>query len=360
MRTAVAGALIFSLAACDGWGAYPPEASSWETFELWSVRPDGSDRHRVFADFNARRSVVELVGTSGGSDPVFVSLSNQGLLGVRPSEQRLVEVLALEGAASFTISPDGFSVAFVRNQNELWLASIDGSEIRPLVRDSVWLNQLRWLPDGRSVAYARTPPFITNRKQGGVWIVGVDDSSSKRLTHTATIGFDILADRSAVVFAADTTTTTSGWQRPTNVFLQRTDEPEPVVLAPGGAPQFTPDGRQIIFLAKSLGRSPIVVHVSDLTGFNQRPILTASRPIRQVPVITSDGRSLIVRTLDKIIGVDLSSGESTLLSRSEDHEKFDDREWTGFMATIGDLILARDDSQIYYFLTSRFYYEPRG
>ena len=76
---------------------------------------------------------------------------------------RLKDVFDLEYASDPQISPDGESVAFVRNSfdimqdrrvSQIWI--IKNGQVRPLVSGQDSSNSPRWSPDGRRLAYAST------------------------------------------------------------------------------------------------------------------------------------------------------------------------------------------------------------
>lgn len=53
------------------------------------------------------------------------------------------------------ISPDGRRIVYVRDESELWLINVDGSDPRRLTRhsDTCALDSPRWSPDGTRIAY---------------------------------------------------------------------------------------------------------------------------------------------------------------------------------------------------------------
>lgn len=73
-----------------------------------------------------------------------------------------IDVFELEYAADPQISPDGSSVAYVRRSNDImtdrtrsniWIASADGSDHRPILSGKANFSSPRWSPDGGRLAY---------------------------------------------------------------------------------------------------------------------------------------------------------------------------------------------------------------
>jgi acylaminoacyl-peptidase len=82
-----------------------------------------------------------------------------------PGRLRLADVFELEWASDPQISPDGERVVYVRNfmdvmhdrrRSNLWLATTDGGDHRPLTTGLANHFAPRWSPDGRRLLYAST------------------------------------------------------------------------------------------------------------------------------------------------------------------------------------------------------------
>jgi Tol biopolymer transport system component len=124
------------------------------TWDLWTVRPDGSALERLTDDSGNDRQPtwspaggrVAFVSDRGGSPDLYVLE-----LGGRP--KRLVAWEGRESQPDW--SPDGRRLVFVSDkggETRLWTVAVDGGMPRPLTTAPFAAASPRWSPDGRVIA----------------------------------------------------------------------------------------------------------------------------------------------------------------------------------------------------------------
>lgn len=66
--------------------------------------------------------------------------------------------------------------------SELWLAQRDGKVVRQLFADPFnYISYVRWSPDGKQIAFIKTPDTQTPFTVGELWVVGADGSDPRQL-----------------------------------------------------------------------------------------------------------------------------------------------------------------------------------
>jgi hypothetical protein len=88
---------------------------------------------------------------------------------------------------NFTWSPDGRRLAYVvaaeDSSPELWVASVDGDEAPVLLihgREELF-SVPSWSPDGRTLAFSRTPLGAETASTSDIWLVNVDEGNPRPL-----------------------------------------------------------------------------------------------------------------------------------------------------------------------------------
>jgi Tol biopolymer transport system component len=146
--------------------------------DIWLMRPDGSDQHRLTSD-GGEKSLLQW--TPAGSRILFST--RDGTYAVSVVGGTPVKVVTAPAAV---LSPDGTRFAYGNDQG-LWTADANGQN--PTRLTDVPAGDPAWSPDGSTLAFVGTrafpelasPKFGTPRRQD-VYTVRVDGSDLHRLT----------------------------------------------------------------------------------------------------------------------------------------------------------------------------------
>jgi TolB protein len=231
---------------------------------LWSIRPDGSHRHRISLRQNCKRPSLSpdrkwivFDGTPPGKLPLTdfdVQVAR------RDGTGRRILVSSDDRELDARWSPDGTRISFERRRwaegddwrdSWIWTMRPDGGDARPLVRGS----SARWSPDGKRLVFSAPTPG----SDGDLFVIDADGTGLHRLLATPRLeqpnawspdGKKILftrypSDRESDVYAMDAAGTNV--RRLTRAVRQDV----------GGT--WSPDGSRIVFTSERLGRTHLFV-----------------------------------------------------------------------------------------------------
>jgi Tol biopolymer transport system component len=249
--------------------------SPWPS--LWSIRPDGSHRRRVFRTHqNCKRPVLS---------PNRKWIAFDGTPpGQRPLSQFDIQVMRRDGIGRRTLvpspdretdpqwSPDGTRISYVRlaeadvedwRKSWIWTVRSDGTGARRLVLGS----NARWSPDGKRLVFSAP----TAQSDGDLFVINADGTGLRRLLATprrvewptdwSPNGKKILFTRS--IFGADSTDVYVMNADGTNVRRLTHVRGEDV----GGT--WSPDGTRIIFASRRFRLSHLFVMKANGRGERQ-------------------------------------------------------------------------------------------
>jgi len=217
------------------------------------------------------------------------------LLFVDESGRRAGSLTEPPAADSFDVtpawSPDGKSVAFSSSRGGgaagLWTVAADGSAPpRRLTTPPEGIDfQPAFAPDGRSLVYTAA------RAAGhAVWILSLDGGAARLLAADAV--------RPAWSHRGDLIAYTRqvGPRDPPEVWLVAPDGGGARKLTDGAGAAFTPDDRQLAFIAKGEGRLDGDLWIVGIDGAGRRRLVDDALGDEQSPSFSSDGRFLFAES----------------------------------------------------------------
>jgi Tol biopolymer transport system component len=207
-------------------------------------------------------------------------------------------------------SPDGTQLAFTRNvpcgedcgRDDLYVVNADGSNLHHLATPITTVEAPAWSPDGEWIAF----PYSTGDEGAishSIWEIRVDGSDLHQVTYPA----PNVAEDTGVQFSPDGTRlvierdlASCGWC-PAIFTVDATDGGNPVRVSPRGAngfdhPDWSPDGRWIVFRTQSGRSGASAVFVAHPDGTHLQMILDGRRNGRgfKSSTFSPDGRQLVI------------------------------------------------------------------
>jgi Tol biopolymer transport system component len=104
--------------------------------------------------------------------------------------------------AGYAVSPDGSLLAYVRDgdegANQIFIAGIDGTDVRQVTHDAMGAFEPAWSPDGTRIAYTGSPAGGGSRN---LFVLDVDSGESTQLTDEGLVeGPSFTPDGSSVLY----------------------------------------------------------------------------------------------------------------------------------------------------------------
>jgi len=240
--------------------AFTDKPSKDEPAKIFLISPDTLARHPLTAP-TRNLGGVEFVNL-GDSEPVF--------------------------------SPDGQSVAFVRQNSlvsaDIYIVPIAGGEPRRLTFENAAVGGLTWTADGREIIFSSSNPFVRN---GSLWRIQASGGAPERFT---VAGYGVMSphisrrgNRLAYVQASgdyniynmDVSDTAVSKNPPTKLIASTRNDV---------SPQFSPDGRRIVFASDRSGNSEIWMCDSD--GSNVVQMTSLNKALAGTPRWSPDGQQI--------------------------------------------------------------------
>jgi Tol biopolymer transport system component/DNA-binding winged helix-turn-helix (wHTH) protein len=188
-----------------------------------------------------------------------------------------------------SFSPDGKEVAFRRISSpwvtDIYLAAVDADETRRLTFDKTVIEGVTWLADGKNLVFA-------SHRAGdmALWKIPVSGGTPERLSVSSTN-----AERPAISRQGDKLAYTAGsthtsiWKLDLDASGRALRPAKPLIVSSSWdyGPQFTPDGRKIVFDSHRSGNPEVWVANAD----GADPIqLTSLKVLSGTPRWSPDGK----------------------------------------------------------------------
>ena len=269
---ASAGLIVFSAAGSDG------------RFDLYSARPDGSDRKQLTRQGNN----ITPAWTPDGTRIIFASdrTGTRELYVITESDREPSRIATSVAGNKLTpsMSHDLSKIAFavedpVTGHPEIWIASADGAAPRRLTTTPkastgpTWALFPRFSPDDARILYASTQSGSSQ-----IWIMNADGTGNRQLTSgVSTDAPDANApnwspDGTRIVFwAGHETRYGEVWTMDADGThrKQLTEQPAPIS---SDNPAWSPDGGTIIFDSNRSGTT-VEIWIMKSDGGDQRRLI---------------------------------------------------------------------------------------
>ena len=255
----------------------------------------------------ALAAAAALASGSTAATPPIASVP--GLV-VSQGDRIYVEGRQIARGSQPTWSPDGRRIAFVR-LGEIWVAGADGRNARRLTRMREPVAFPAWSPDGRTIAFAGVRNVYTVPAAGG---------AVKRLTHSrkpwlvrTTPSYS--PDGRTIAITASTDAFNS------DVFLMRADggslrrltrsQGTHDRLAEEHQPDFSPDGRRIVFTSNRDGNFEL--YAIGVDGRGERRLTRTPRQDESGARYSRDGRRILYESNGRIAHVAADGRDARVL-----------------------------------------------
>lgn len=237
---------------------------------------------------------------------------------------------AIEGGSIYSASPDGTMFAYSRccsAPNPVFMANVDGTEVRPLTPEGVDGIGPRWSPDGSTVVYQRRD--FTTLEIGNLVLVDATSGETTRITNLdpAFHGWWFMAPS----FSPDGQTITfhlprgrqgagTGW----DVWSVPVTGGEPTLLVPDASMgAYGPDGEQLLYLDSPRGIwTSSRLMVADADGGDPRVLVQGDKI--NFPRWSPDGTKIVYTDVGGTYVVDEATGETSLVAEGGPADWFDE------------------------------------
>ena len=212
-----------------------------------------------------------------------------------PDDKRQLTTSTGQADLNPRFSPDGKTVAFLREEErgalgrDIFLVRLGGGEPKRLTFDNVISGGLDWTPDGAYII------FSSNRLsgQGRLWKVRTSGGQPEPLpVGQGGAYFPALSRDGRRLAYTQADTNTNIWRYEVPRSKGQSAPPTKLIASAGDNfdPQFSPDGKRIVFVSDRSGSREIWVCDSD--GSNPRQLTFFGGPHVGVPFWSPDGRQI--------------------------------------------------------------------
>jgi Tol biopolymer transport system component/DNA-binding winged helix-turn-helix (wHTH) protein len=279
-----------------------------ESAELYLISPLGGPERKIAERREIRHWVKSIVlhASDWSPDGKWLAISEATssrdpvslyLLSPESGEKRRITTppAGANGDGNAVFSPDGKTIAFVRyggsGASDLYLASLAGAEPRRLTFDNATIMKLAWMPDGREIL------FLSNRSGSvfpSLWRMPAAGGTPALVKSAGTdlTGFAISRQGARLAWS-QTIANANVWQIELAGTTTLRQKAKTLISSTRQdvSPQFSPDGRKIVFASSRTGSWEIWVCDSD--GQSAAPLTSFNHLITGSPRWAPDGRQIV-------------------------------------------------------------------
>ena len=188
-------------------------------------------------------------------------------------------------------SPDGKTLAFVRSggfsSEDIYLISMSGGDLRRLTTDDRRINSLAWTADGREIVFSsnRGGPFT-------LWRVAVSGGTPEWVEAIGQNAYSPAISRQGNRLAYNVSFLDSNiWRLDRTAGRQNSPAKLISSTRQDHSPQFSPDGKRIVFVSDRSGSDDIWVCESD--GSHPVQLTFSDGPVNGTPRWSPDGLQIV-------------------------------------------------------------------
>jgi Tol biopolymer transport system component len=289
-------------------------ASASGKLEIWSVNPDGTDSHIEFTDTESARAPLAFSWSPDGGSIAWVRNwpERYGEVVLRElatgKERQLTfdrkpidEVLwATNGMILFVSTRSG--------QSNLWMIPAGGGEATQITQGAVPILGARISSDNRTLVY------LQQETVGSIWVSAIDGSDARQLTSSDIYPRDLTFSPDGKQISASLSDL-DVLRSETHLFLMDRDGSNQRQLTSGAErasdPRWSPDGKWLAYSTRGAEEPPESSKVYIIQPLNPRPRLLC----RGTGPIWLDNENLIVYGQAKTLRYSTGGGAATQVYR---------------------------------------------
>lgn len=208
------------------------------------------------------------------------------------------------GDSQPSFSPNGKELAFAHSvslgRDALCIVSVNGGPPHCLTNEAEHISGIAWMPNGNEIVFASDRKGVS-----ALWRINKKGGTPKliKIFEESIVGLSVSRQGNRLVFARDFSNN-SIWQRAISSHDPTHDRAHKLISSAGGddSPQYSPDGRKILFMSTRTGRTEIYTCNEDtselkaLTGatapFTSSLLAGDSGPVTGTPRWSPSGKQI--------------------------------------------------------------------